>query len=79
MAAKLSIRRSLSLLVVTGSLSAICDNAKFDTLFFPFDIVYRFRTVPVVTGVVGVLRSELTFYSYKRYFDTEAGGRWRYS
>jgi hypothetical protein len=79
MAAKLSIRRSLSLLVVTSSLSAICDNAIFDTLCFPFGIVYGFRTVPVVSGVVGVLEGELAFYGYEKCFDTEAGGGWRYS
>ena len=54
MAAKLSIRRSLSLLVVAGSLSALCDTAKFDILCFPFDIAYMIRTVSVVAGVVGV-------------------------
>ena len=81
MAAKLSIRRSLSLfnvpVIVTGSLSAVCDKAKFDMLCFPFDIVYRIRTVSVVTGVVGVLGGEPTYYYYKKRFDTEAGSRWR--
>ena len=59
--------------------SVVYGNAEFDTKCSSFVIVYMFWKVPVITGVVGVLGSELSFYSYKKYFDTEAGGRWRYS
>ena len=41
--------------------SSIYDNAGFGTQCFLFDIRYMFWTVPVITGVVGVLGNELSF------------------
>ena len=34
-----------------------------------------FWTVPVITGVLGVLGSELSFYRYVNYLNIETGGQ----
>ena len=58
--------------------SVMYNSAEIDTKCFSFVIVYMFWTVPVITGVLGVLGSELSFYRYENYLNIETGGRRRW-
>ena len=51
----------------------LCGNAEFDTKRFSFVDVYMFCVVPVITGMVGVLGSELSSYRYENYLISKLG------